>query len=89
VTAGARRSKFSFPTLTKLSRNREKSGVVVFCSVTVELSSYLGSYVPSSDRGGRSLCYRHVHHFNLLLDSLITLNLTKTRYAYTYVNFEL
>jgi hypothetical protein len=71
-----------------------KSGVTGYCSVMVEMGSYLGSCEPGSVRAGRPLCYSNVHHFkphfNLLFsDSLITLNLTETRFAYTHVNFEL
>jgi hypothetical protein len=49
-------------TFSVLSTNREKSGVAGFCSVMVLMSSYLGSYGPSSGRAGGSLCNSHVHH---------------------------
>jgi hypothetical protein len=39
----------SLPTIIKLARKPEKVGVVGFCSVMVEASSYPGSYGPNSD----------------------------------------
>jgi hypothetical protein len=47
--------------------SREKLGVAGFCSVTVEMSSCLGSYGPSSGRTGRSSCYSYIHHFKTAL----------------------
>jgi hypothetical protein len=44
-----------------------KPGVAEFCSVTVEMNSYLWSYGPSSGWAGSSLCYSHVHHFKTAL----------------------
>jgi hypothetical protein len=48
--------------LLRCLASREKSGVAGFSSEMVEMSSYLGSYGPTSGRAGRSLCYSHVHH---------------------------
>jgi hypothetical protein len=49
--------------LLRCLASRDKSGVAGFCSVMVEMSSYLGSYGPSSDTAGGFLCCSHVHHF--------------------------
>jgi hypothetical protein len=41
---------------------RERSGLIGFCSLLVEVSSYPGSYGRIWGRAGRFVCYSHVHH---------------------------
>jgi hypothetical protein len=52
--------------LLRCLASSDKSGVVRFCSVMVEMSSQLGLYGPGLGRAGRSLCYSHVHHIKNL-----------------------
>jgi hypothetical protein len=59
VAAVASRKGFFHLRLPNWLANRERSRVVGFCSVMVEVSSYPGSYGPSSGRPGRSVCYSH------------------------------
>jgi hypothetical protein len=59
--------------LLRCLASREKLAVAGFCSVMVEMSSYLGSYGPSSGRAGRSLCYSHIPNFKAALYYLLTL----------------
>jgi hypothetical protein len=62
IVAGAgRRGLFTYNYQID-SQTGKVPGVVGFCSVMVEVSSYSGSYGPSSGRAGRFVCYSHVHH---------------------------
>jgi hypothetical protein len=65
AAAGSRRGFFQLQ-LSNWFANRERSGVLGFCCVMVEVSSYAGSYGPSSGRAGRSVCYSDVHRFKTL-----------------------
>lgn len=59
--------------LRSLSR-REMLGVAGFCSVMVQMCSYLGSYGPGSGRAVGSTTPRLLHVQQLFVNSLITLN---------------
>jgi hypothetical protein len=65
VAGGSRRGFFHLQ-LSNWLTNRERSVAVGFCSIMVEVSSYPGSYGPSSGRAGRSIYYSHVHNFKSL-----------------------
>jgi hypothetical protein len=71
VVAGASRQGSFHQWLLRCRTSREKSGVAGFCSVMVEMSSYLGSYGPGSCRAGGSLRYSHVHHFKTALSVIV------------------
>jgi hypothetical protein len=66
VAAVASRQWFFHLRLPNWLTKPESSRVVGFCFVMVEVSSYPGSYGPSSGRAGRSVCYSHVHNFKIL-----------------------
>jgi hypothetical protein len=61
IVASAGRQGFFHLQLSNWLANQERLGVVGFCSIMVEVSSYPGSYGPKSGRAGRFVCYSHVH----------------------------
>jgi hypothetical protein len=69
VVAGASRRGFFHLQLSNWLANRERSGVVGFCYVMVEVSSYSGSYGPSPGPWTQFTIYQ----------LFITLNLKKSR----------
>jgi hypothetical protein len=84
VVAGATRREFFSPTITKLSRKKVKDG-----SSWVLLSNGGDEFLSRVLWTTATYTISRLHFNLLFIDSLITLNWTETRFAYTYVNFEL